>query len=423
MGIPKRKTNIDVWKGTELTKRRQELLDMITKSDTNLPDSILHDDLDKGFLDYIIKNFKVTTDGKEIPIIEKLLTIQRWGEYTNNWTFTDEDNNITLPFIAIIRKPEVQFGTHAGAQRTIPDRAQLFYASVPTWNGTQLGADIYTIPQPVPVDISYTVSIVCTKFRDLNKFNKKVMTNFASRQDYTNIKGHYIPIVLENIDDASPVSTIDGRRFYLQNYNFTLVGYLMDSEEFQVKPAISRLFTMVEFIKDNPKYGRAKKVTNDNLVQSVNLISDGEQAVFNVGESIGTLFGVYINGQLQEQNVNYLHVAYTSKIEFIDPYIPEDGDSVSIMYYKSKNSRLVGSSGRIFNYKREEFVYDGTEETDTNGNPIFYVTEQINSVVSVEINGLAEQETIGFNVIDDNTGFVLTATPAINSNVSIGYLY
>jgi hypothetical protein len=423
MGIPKRKTNIDVWKGTELTKRRQELLDMITKSDTNLPDSILHDDLDKGFLDYIIKNFKVTTDGKEIPIIEKLLTIQRWGEYTNNWTFTDEDNNITLPFIAIIRKPEVQFGTHAGAQRTIPDRAQLFYASVPTWNGTQLGADIYTIPQPVPVDISYTVSIVCTKFRDLNKFNKKVMTNFASRQDYTNIKGHYIPIVLESIDDASPVSTIDGRRFYLQNYNFTLVGYLMDSEEFQVKPAISRLFTMVEFIKDNPKYGKTKVSVKDNLVQTTELFADGLQNVFNVGESIGTLFGVYINGQLQTRDLNYLHISYSSKIEFIDPYIPQEGDTVTIIYYKSKTSRLIGSTGRVFNYIREEFQYTGTEPLDGEGNPIFTLAESINSVVSVEINGLAEQENIGFTVTTDNTGIILSSSPAINSNVSIGYLY
>jgi hypothetical protein len=423
MGIPKRKTNIDVWKGTDLTKRRQGLLDMITKSDTNLPESILHDDLDKGFLDYIIKNLKVTTDGKEIPIIEKLLTIQRWGEYTNNWTFTDEDNNITLPFIAIIRKPEVQFGTHAGAQRTIPDRAQFFYASVPKWNGAQLGADIYTIPQPVPVDISYTVSIVCTKFRDLNKFNKKVMTNFASRQDYTNIKGHYIPIVLESIDDASPVSTIDGRRFYLQNYNFTLVGYLMDSEEFQVKPAISRLFTMVEFIKDNPKYGKTKVSVKDNLVQTTELFADGLQNVFNVGESIGTLFGVYINGQLQTRDLNYLHISYSSKIEFIDPYIPQEGDTVTIIYYKSKTSRLIGSTGRVFNYKREEFSYTGTEPVDGGGNPIFTLTESINSVVSVEINGLAEQENIGFTVTTDNKGIILSDLPAINSNLSIGYLY
>ena len=33
-----------------------------------------------------------------------------------------------------------------------------------------MGADIYTIPQPIPVDINFTVTIVCTKFRDLNKF-------------------------------------------------------------------------------------------------------------------------------------------------------------------------------------------------------------------------------------------------------------
>ncbi len=85
MGIPKRKTNLSVYVGKELTERRQELLDNITKSDTYLPDSILHDDLDKGFLDYVSENFKVVSNGVEIPIIKKILTIQRWGEFSNNW--------------------------------------------------------------------------------------------------------------------------------------------------------------------------------------------------------------------------------------------------------------------------------------------------------------------------------------------------
>ncbi len=39
MAIPKRKNNIQVYKGKELTERRQELLDKITKSDSYLPDS------------------------------------------------------------------------------------------------------------------------------------------------------------------------------------------------------------------------------------------------------------------------------------------------------------------------------------------------------------------------------------------------
>ena len=85
MGIPKRKNNInvygskDTYYGEGVLKRREELLDMITKADSFLPDSILHDDLDRGMLDYVKETFKVTTDGESIPVIDKILTIQRWG--------------------------------------------------------------------------------------------------------------------------------------------------------------------------------------------------------------------------------------------------------------------------------------------------------------------------------------------------------
>ena len=181
MAIPKRKNNIEVYGANKdvysAPVRRQELLDRITKSDTYLPDSILHDDLDLGMLDFIKENFKIVSDGEQIPIIPKILTIQRWAELENSWEFVDEDRNIKLPFIAIIRQPDVQPGTNPVTQRTIPDRDTFFYASVPTWNGTQLGADIYRIPQPVAVDITFEVTIVCTKFRELNKFNQKVYKN------------------------------------------------------------------------------------------------------------------------------------------------------------------------------------------------------------------------------------------------------
>ena len=251
MGIPKRKNNIQVYGQHEneegsIIGRRKELLERITKSDTYLPDSVLHDDLDLGMLDFIKEHFKVISDGNQIPIIPKILTIQRWGEFTNNWTFSDDDGNIKLPFIAIVRKPDVQFGTNPAIQRTIPDRREFFYASVPTWDGNQLGADIYKIPQPIAVDITFDVTIVCTKFRDINKFNKVVLQKFSSRQSYTSVKGHYIPIVLDRIEDNTPMDTLDGRRFYIQNYTFTMLGFLIDEEEFEVKPAINRVLTMLE---------------------------------------------------------------------------------------------------------------------------------------------------------------------------------
>lgn len=89
MGIPKRKNDIQVYgnkeyyQGQKILERRQELLDRITKSDSYLPDSILHDDLDGGMLDFVKNNFKIVTDGETIPVIPKIMTIQRWGEFTN----------------------------------------------------------------------------------------------------------------------------------------------------------------------------------------------------------------------------------------------------------------------------------------------------------------------------------------------------
>lgn len=251
MGLPKRKNNIQVYgvnSGTaeDVVGRRKELLERITKSDTNLPDSILHDDLDLGMLDFVKSNFKVISDSTQIPIVPQILTIQRWGEYTNNWSFSDDDGNIKLPFIAVVRKPDVQLGTNPAIQRTIPDRRQFFYATVPTWDGNQMGADVYKIPQPIAVDIGFEVTIVCTKFRDLNKFNKIVLEHFSSRQAYTTVKGHYIPIVLDRIEDNTPMDTLDGRRFYVQNYSFTMLGFLIDDEEFEVKPAVNRSLLMTE---------------------------------------------------------------------------------------------------------------------------------------------------------------------------------
>jgi hypothetical protein len=417
MATPKRKNDISVYNsksgmdGQGVTARRQELLDRITKSDTNLPDSILHDDLDMGMLEFIKENFKIVSDGEIIPIIPKILTIQRWAELENNWEFVDDDRNIKLPFIAIIRQPDVQPGTNPVTQRTIPDRDTFFYASVPTWDGTQVGADIYRIPQPVAIDITFEVTIVCTKFRELNKFNQKVLQKFSSRQAYTTVKGHYIPIVLDTVSDNTPLDTMDGRRYYVQNYKFTMLGFLIDSDDFEIKPAISRLFLMNEFAKEGAP--RKKYLSKAVDITLASFTADGMQTSFSVGESIGILFGSQINGLTQERDVDYFHIAYTSKITFPTP--PLDGSTITISYYKGRNNVIVDNYGKILQVSNEYFTYDGSTIS-------FTTLNQINSVVSVDINGLIEEEGGGF-VISESNEITLTGAPYIGSVIGVTYLF
>jgi hypothetical protein len=418
MGIPKRKNMINVYGGKDtyqgegILKRREELLGMITKSDSFLPDSILHDDLDRGMLDYVKNTFKVVSDGVQIPVIDKILTIQRWGEFSNNWEFSDSDGNVKLPFITIIRKPDVQYGTNPSIQRTIPDRHQFHYATVPTWNGNSMGADIYKIPQPIPCDITYDITIVCNKFRDLNKFNKLVLQNFSSKQDYTQVKGHYIPIILDTIEDNTPMETIDGRRFYMQNYKCIMLGFLIDSDEFEVKPAINRSFIINESMGGGSSLN--KKIINKSVdIVISTVIADGIRSMFTVGETITVLFNVAINGIVQQKDVHYSHLGGTSNIIFSGT--PLQGDVITVSYYKGKNNKMYDQHGNELQLGRESFIYNTLNLT-------FTLSEKVSSMISVTTNGLVEYGDDNYIIIDKDT-IELTGEPVYGSKIDFVYLY
>lgn len=245
MGLPKKiKKHIPLEVGVNPLERRHELADMIAEKGTFLPKGLLHADLDKGFLDFVKDNFSITIDGKKISMIDILVTTQNWSQFTETWNFQNIDKNAEPPFVTVVRQPEVKFGDPQ-IKYNIPNRRLYHYAQVPTWDGQRHGMDIYKIPQPIPVQISYTVIIICNRMREINEFNKNIMEVFASRQAYQKIKGHYIPIVMGDVSDES-VLDLEKRKYYIQKYPMTLQGFLLDEEDFVVQPAIIRTMQVYE---------------------------------------------------------------------------------------------------------------------------------------------------------------------------------
>jgi hypothetical protein len=275
MAIPKIKKTLPLTYPPIGYERRLELLEDINKDGTYLPKSILHEDLDRGILDFVKDDLKTVVSGKIVKVVDILMTTQNWAQFTQTWDFNNIDKNVEPPIITTVRTPEVKYGTLPSLKYTIPNRKQFYYAAVPTWDGQRKGMDIYTIPQPVPVDIKYSVKIICNRMRELNKFNQIVIEKFSSRQAYTKIKGHYIPITLDDISDES-VMDVEKRRYYIQSYGFTLQGFLSDEEEYEVKPAISRSLLLIEM--DNRKKKVRKNVNPPNP----------DQYVFNASYPIGT---------------------------------------------------------------------------------------------------------------------------------------
>jgi len=315
-------------------ERRQQMLDDITDHGTYLPKGVLHADLDRGMLDFVKETLQLVVDEKTVPTIDKIITNQNWSKFVESWNFQDLDKNVSLPFIATVRMPEVKYGTFQGGAANIPNRRQFFYYTVPTWDGQRKGADVYKIPQPVPVDITFNVKLFCNRMRELNEFNKLVMQTFTSKQAYTQIKGHYIPIVMESVGDES-AKDLEKRKYYIANYTFVMKGLLIDEAEFQISPAISRQVTMFEV--DTKVRGR--KVTPQpprpnsfdyNLIFVNGVTQLSEVIRYTVDLKVGEIdnvssYSVFINGNYVGDDLTTIQIT--------------DGDTFLITVVKIDNTQ------------------------------------------------------------------------------------
>jgi len=318
MGIPKKsvKPSIPLNYPKTLLPRREEIKDMITKDGTYLPKSLLHADLDRGFLDFVKEKFNIVSEGKKIPVVDILITTQNWSQFVETWDFQNIDKNIEPPFITVIRNPEVKYGNNPAVLYNIPNRKMYYYMEVPTWDGNRKGADIYKIPQPVPADFKYTVAIICNRMRDLNTLNQRVLETFASKQAYQVINGHYIPIINDSFADES-VMDLEKRKYYIQKYEFTMMGFLIDEEQFEVFPAISRTFQVIETDQRNIKRKQKKQSPIELEVitlQYLNNITTQEHyfeytcnLLFDRSVNIEE-FSVYINEQYYGDNVETIQI-------------------------------------------------------------------------------------------------------------------
>jgi hypothetical protein len=353
------------------------------------------------------------SDGKPIPIIERIMTIQRWGEYTQNWSFSDSDGNLEIPFIAIVRNPEVNYGTHPTAHFNVPiNENQLwYYATVATFENNVLGADVYKIQQPTPIDLKYEVMIVTTKFRDLNTINQNILINLNNMQNYQLVNGHYIPIFFDGVSDSSPINTIDSRRFYVQTYKFTMMGYLLDSSKFTVSPAVNRALVFTEIMTD--KAPRVVNQVGGLEIITVTFKPDGTDKVFNVKENIGVLINVRINGLIQQQDVEYLFIGGTPRVVFFNA--PKSYESVSVTYIKNNSTTLMDPYGNILQITTEYFNYNG-------GNPTYTLQNDVKAIITLDVNGLEEKQHSGYDMVTTNS-FSLSYEPVKNSKISVTYIF
>jgi len=195
-----------VFIGKSGEERVRELLDDTDAKTVFLPESISIIDLDAEIVNVLNYGaLSVTSDSRKERVPAFLFGAEKWSEFSKTWQYTDDDKNLIFPIITI-RKTETKFGSRLGENRHFISNQKTYeYTRVPVRdaNNGVVGYEIYKIPNPTPIDITYEIRMFSDFSRDMNKFDEKFMRQFQDRQFYINVKGHYMPVFLVSSSDES----------------------------------------------------------------------------------------------------------------------------------------------------------------------------------------------------------------------------
>lgn len=310
-----------------------------------VPNPVEYEDIDNAFCDYFKDNLTIVDEeGKKFNTYA-FFSSQRFSEFSQTWGHDDADGNLLMNFFTINRDNNPNWGTlHDGAYN-IPgnNRFTVLMREVVDDTGVEC-YEITSMSQPIQVDISYRLSLVTGKFKYLNEFNTKVNYMFSSKQCYLCVNGHYMPMILENINDSSDY-TIDGRKFYVQSMDIQLKAYIISKEDIKVNlvPKRKKVTTNLKEYDKSIVTMTFNDEDDDNFVLGIKFNRKTTKVSFKPGDRMKLNFINKTNANKVVMKINDEEVDINSNI-IVNP---DDDVSIKITQPVGIKSSEINFNGEI----------------------------------------------------------------------------
>lgn len=229
-----------------IRKNINKNLDTQFENHDYLPQPLFLEDLDaaaKQFFESL--NLAIPDENQNnLPVPVIFLNQERWAEFRNNWKHLRDEGGkeITMPFMTLGRTG-VKKGESPLKRTTIPAKRLFPFLKVPVvTDGRLRGYDIWKVPQPVRVDVTYELRFFSHYIQHANKsYEKMIYKAFSDGQAYIKVNGYDVYIDMgEPSEDNSMADIAADRRFQIV-YPVTLHGKLVDPADFEKVKTITKI--------------------------------------------------------------------------------------------------------------------------------------------------------------------------------------
>ena len=315
------------------TERRRDMAREILYKETEFPKPLNYDDIDFAFEEFV-KESVAKFENTAYPVFT-LYSNQRFSEYTQNWQHTDEEGNLLLNFVTVNRDNNPKPGSNQGELWNIPGNRYytMLVKDVLDDNGTE-SYEVYSMKQPYAVDLTYRINFMTSTYENINAFNNHINDLFKARQVYIRPNGHYIPMIVEEVNDETSYS-IDERRFFLQSIGIKVMAYIINKEDFKIEKKPKRIMMFMEGDTKRPSPTvDIDEYTTDNPLKylaldlTVGLESYHDKVEFDIDTDMNV-------ETIERENIRSMRIFVNDTMYFTDKgFKLKNGDNVKIKVNK-----------------------------------------------------------------------------------------
>jgi hypothetical protein len=216
MALPQKfKYNQKLHKSKEGVAEQQALLSSFFDKQTNFPKGVVISDIDDALFNFVETNFKDIIPGKELPILK--MTPARWAEFSKTVDFyeesqDDEYETLTFPMLLVVKQlTHDDLGDIIGKNATYSIDTQYATVKVPSKDG---GIDIYSIPTPAAITLSYSLVLVTDSIRECNSFSERLVKLFKTKMNFISPNHHFMAVKFANVSSDGNISEFQSYRMF-----------------------------------------------------------------------------------------------------------------------------------------------------------------------------------------------------------------
>ena len=286
------------------TRQRIENTKEAFEENLVFPKPVEYEDIDRAVLEFVKNEIHLQAEGKDAPTFT-LFSNQRFSEYSQTWEHTDEEGNLLMDFKTVNRESNPSWGDNQGGLYNIPGdrRYTVQMKEVLDDNGTE-SYEVYSMGQPLSVNLEYTINYVTADWNKLNDFNVQLNELFKSIQCYIKPNGWYMPMKLESIDDETEYA-VDNRKMYIQSAAITVQGIIMPQSSYKIEKFPKRKFISTSFTNGRGKAHVDVEESEHGDKITIDFSSNIDKTEFTFDETLEITqietenirdFSIYING-------------------------------------------------------------------------------------------------------------------------------